>query len=94
MNEWMNNPLLKNMNPKKLQLIKTAAEKSNGKSGKELGNIMMSLIANARKQGLSFTSDEISCILGLMKEGKTKTEQAQIDQMITFARSVMKKNML
>lgn len=82
------------MDPKKLKLIRTASEKAEGKTGKELGNIMMALIVNAKKQGISFTTDEFSCILCLLKEGKTKKEQAEIDHMIDFARSVMKKNML
>lgn len=82
------------MSPQKLQLIKIAAEKSKGKQGKELGSIMMGLIVSAKKQGISYTSDEISCILSIMKEGKTEKEKAEIDHMIEFARSVIKKNML
>lgn len=82
------------MNPKKLKLMKMAAEKADGKTGKELGNVMMALIMNARKQGIQFSSDEISCILSVLKEGKTKKEQDEIDRMIDFARSVMKKSML
>ena len=33
MNDWMNNPAMKNIDPIKLELIKTAASKTSGKSG-------------------------------------------------------------
>jgi hypothetical protein len=35
MNDWMNNPAMKNIDPIKLELIKTAASKTSGKSGKD-----------------------------------------------------------
>ena len=35
-NEWMNNPALKNMDTAKLELIRMAAERTRGKSGKDL----------------------------------------------------------
>ena len=50
MNDWMNNPAMKNIYPIKLELIKTAASKTSGKSGKELAPIMMALISGANKQ--------------------------------------------
>lgn len=79
------------MSPQKLALIQMAAKKSDGKSGRELSHVMMALITGAKKQGIHFTSDEITCILSVIKEGKTKKEQAEIDHMIDFARSFMQK---
>ena len=92
MNEWMNNPNLQNMDPIKLELIKQSAAKASGRSGKELGSVMMSLISGAKKKGIQFQSDEINLILEILKEGKSEKEQAEIDQMINFARSVMNRN--
>ena len=37
MNEWMNNPAMQNMDPIKMELIRTAAAQTQGKSGKEIG---------------------------------------------------------
>ena len=59
MNDWMNNPAMKNIDPIKLELIKTAASKTSGKSGKELAPIMMALISGANKQGIRFTPEEM-----------------------------------
>lgn len=92
MNEWMNNPLLKNMDPAKLELIKMAASQTNGKSGKDLAPILMALITNANKKGIQFTPDEINMILEILKEGKSKEEQAQMDRMIRMVQSMLMKH--
>lgn len=92
MNEWMNHPLLKNMNPMKYNLIQMAATKTAGKSGKELMPIMMALITSANKQGIHFTPDEITLILDIIKEGKTSEEKAQIDSTIQMVKTMLSKN--
>ena len=91
MNEWMNNPAMKNIDPIKLELIQMAASQTAGKSGRDLAPIMMALITNANKKGISFSGDEMSLILEIMKDGKSKDEQAQIDRTINMVNSIMKK---
>ena len=88
MNEWMEHPDLANLDPLKQELIRTAALKAGGKNGKALVPVMMSLIAGANKRGIRFTPDEISLILSVIKEGKSKEEQAQIDQMVQMIRTI------
>ena len=90
MNEWMNNPAMKNIDPVKLELIQMAASQTSGKSGRDLAPVMLALITNANKKGISFTGDEMSLILEILKEGKSKQEQAQIDQTINMVSSIMK----
>ena len=91
MNEWMNNPAMKHIDPRKLELIQMAASQTAGKSGRDLAPIMMALITNANKKGISFSGDEMSLILEIMKDGKSKDEQAQIDRTINMVSSFMKK---
>ena len=91
MNEWMNNPAMNNIDPIKLELIQMAASQTAGKSGRDLAPIMMALITNANKKGISFSGDEMSLILEIMKDGKSKDEQAQIDRTINMVSSFMKK---
>ena len=92
MNEWMNHPLLKNMNPMKYNLIQMAASKTAGKSGKELIPVMMALITNANKQGIQFTPEEMSLILDILKDGKPPEEQAQIDRTVQMVKTAMMKH--
>ena len=54
-NEWINHPDLKNLDPIKLQLIRTAAANAGNKTGKDLAPVMMALISSAGKKGIRFT---------------------------------------
>ena len=92
MNDWMNNPAMKNIDPIKLELIKTAASKTSGKSGKELSPIMMALISGANKQGIRFTPEEMTLILDILKDGKSKEEREQIDRTINMTSSLFRKH--
>ena len=92
MNDWMNNPAMKNIDPIKLELIKTAASKTSGKSGKEWAPIMMALISGANKQGIRFTPEEMTLILDILKDGKSKEEREQIDRTINMASSLFRKH--
>ncbi|MEZ3433128.1 MAG: hypothetical protein K1W34_00560 [Lachnospiraceae bacterium] len=84
MNEWLNHPSMKDMDPLKLELIKNAAKRTEGKSGKSLAPIMMSLITGAQKNGIRFTPDEMTMVISILKEGKSKEEQEQIENMVNM----------
>lgn len=89
--DWLNDPMLKNMDPIKVELIKTAAAQTSGKSGRAPAPVLMTLITNANKKGIRFSPDEISLILELIKEGKTQKEKEQIDRTIQMVISMLKK---
>ena len=91
MNEWMNHPAMKTIDPVKLELIKTAAAQTAGKTGNSLAAVMMALITSANQKGIRFTQEEVSLILEILKDGKTKEEQMQIDRMVKMVTSYMKK---
>ncbi len=79
------------MDPAKLELIKTAASRTSGKSGRELAPIMLALITNANKQGIRFSPDEVTLILEIIKEGKSREEQEQIDRTVEMTSSIFRK---
>lgn len=87
----MNHPAMKNIDPVKLELIKKASGQTAGKSGNALAPVMLSLITAANKKGIRFTPDEMTLILEVLKEGKSKEEQAEIDKTVKMASSYMKK---
>lgn len=91
MNSWMDHPAMNNIDPLKLELIRTASKQTQGKSGKNLAPVMMTLITGANKKGIRFTNDEISLILEILKDGKSAEEKQQIDQMIRMISSYLKK---
>ena len=89
--DWINNPLLKDMDPIKLELIKTATAQTAGKSGNSLAPVLMSLITSANRKGIRFSSEEITLILNILKQGKSPKEQQQIDQTVQMVSSMLKK---
>lgn len=89
-NNWMNHPGLQNMDAVKLDLIRTAAKQTNGKTGNDLAPILFALITNAKKKHIQFTPEEFTIILDVLKEGKTKEEIVQIDKTVNMVRSLLK----
>ncbi|MBM6751812.1 hypothetical protein H6A65_09975 [Mediterraneibacter glycyrrhizinilyticus] len=93
MDEWMNNPALKGIDPAKLELIRMAAARTSGKTGRDLAPVMLALITSANKQGIRFSPEEVSLILDILKEGKSKEEQEQIERTIRMTSSIFQKHM-
>ena len=67
-------------------------QETKGKSGNELAPVMLALITNANRQGLRFNPDEVSLILEVLKEGKSKEEQNQIDRMMEMTKNIFRKH--
>ena len=90
--DWLNSPLLKDMDPIKVELIKTAASQTSGKSGNSLAPVLMTLITSANRKGIRFTTEEISLILSILKDGKSNSEQQQIDRTVQMVSSMLTRN--
>ena len=93
MDEWMNNPALKGIDPAKLELIRMAAARTSGKTGRDLAPVMLALITSANKQGIRFSPEEVSLILDILKEGKSKEEQEQIERTIRMTSCIFQKHL-
>ena len=83
---------MKNIDPAKLELIRMASERTSGKSGRELAPVMLALITSANKQGIRFSPDEMTLILEILKKGKSKEEQEQIDRTVKMTSPIFKKH--
>lgn len=92
MMDWLNDPALKDMDPIKKELFQKAASQLQGKSGNSMASTLMTLITSANRRGVKFTSEEISLILNIMKQGKTNQEKQQIDQMVQMVTNMSKMN--
>ncbi len=90
MNEWMNHPAMETLDPIKLELIKAAAAQTKGKTGNSMATVMMALVTSARKNGVSFSQEEMTLILNILKEGKSEEEKNQIDNMVSMVSNMMK----
>lgn len=87
MNEdWKSDPKLKSIDKSKLDLLQNLAEKGNGKSASDMLPYLMNAASSGKKKGLSFSQNEISSILEVMKTGKTPQETARIDKIVNLMR--------
>lgn len=91
MDNWMNHPSFQKLDPVKQELFKAAAKQTSGKSGKSMAPVMLSIISNANKRGISFTPEDFTLIISILKDGKTENEKRQIDQMVSMIQQ-MKNN--
>ena len=70
-----------------------AAARTSGKTGRDLAPAMLVLITSANKQGIRFSPEEVSLILDILKERKSKEEQEQIERTIRMTSSIFQKHM-
>ena len=89
---WKNHPALAGMDPKKVFLLTKISEKIEGKSEQDILPVLMAAMTSARKQNISFSSQEFEILFSILKEGKSEQEVRQINQTIDFARNVLSKN--
>lgn len=89
----MENPQFLDLDPLKQELIKNAAKQTAGKTGRDLAPIMLTIIMNANKKGIQFTTDEFGLIMELFKNGKNDAEKEQIDRTVEMAKNIFRKNM-
>ena len=89
---WKNHPALAGMDPKKVFLLTKISEKIEGKSEQDILPILMAAMTSARKQNISFSSQEFDILFSILKEGKSEQEVQQINQTINFAQNILSKN--
>lgn len=77
------------MDPKKVFLLTKISEKIEGKTNNDILPILMAAMTSARKQNISFTSEEFDILFSILKEGKSTQEIQQMNQTIDFAKNVL-----
>lgn len=86
--DWKDNPRLNKMDKNKLNLLQSLAEQGNGKSASDMLPFLMGAAAQAKNQGLDFSSQEISTIIEVLKMGKSPQETAKLDRIINLMKMI------
>lgn len=89
---WKSHPALAGMDPRKVFLLTKISEKIEGKPEGDILPVLMAAMTSARKQNISFTTDEFEILFSILKEGKSPQEVQQMNQTIEFARNVLSRN--
>lgn len=87
MKDWKNDPRIEHMDKKKLNILETLTSNIHGQSPKELFPLVMAAIQAAKKQGLSFTEEETSLLIEILKEQQTPEEAKKTEKMLKLFRS-------
>ena len=84
--DWFYDERVQKIAPEKLTLLLRLAEQLDGKtSQKEIMPVIMGAVASANRRNLMFSREEFELIFMIMKEGKSDSEKAQMDDMLNRA---------
>lgn len=78
---WMKDPSLQAIDPRKLEMLLKLTEQGKGKSQKDLLPFLLAAAGQSRKSGISFSSQETDAILEVLKTGKSPAEVQKIEQL-------------
>lgn len=81
--EWMEDELVKDISPAKLNFLEKLFHESHGKSQKELMSMLLPLLKDAKQQGLTFTSTEMNSAIAAIRKHCTAEESAQMDKILS-----------
>ncbi|MCI7812635.1 MAG: hypothetical protein SO016_07765 [Lachnospiraceae bacterium] len=78
---WMNHPNLKNIDKKKLQALWALTNQGAPKSQNDFLPFLMAAASQSKKDGISFSPQEIDTIIEVIKAGKSPEEAQKIDRL-------------
>ena len=75
MDDWMNNPKLKNLDPAKLAMLSYLATEGSKKSRSEMMPFLMSLMNNKGSNGIDFSGEEQNLMLDVLMQQLSPEER-------------------
>lgn len=89
-NDWMNNPLLKDIDPIKLQLLTTLADEGAHKNKNELLPFFMYAMSQAKQKGITFNGPEKELLLDIIMQNLSPEEKKKAETIIKMASTFQK----
>lgn len=88
---WMNNPLLKDIDPVKLQILTSLANEAGTKKSSELMPFFMSAMNQANEKGVNFTSPEKELLTDILLQQLSPQERKKAETIIKMASAFHKR---
>lgn len=79
---WMNDPLLNDLDHRKLDFMQKLVFELNGLSEKERLPFMLALANRAKKENVSFSGEEVDKIITVIKKYSSPEELIKMDKML------------
>lgn len=83
---WMEDELVRDIPKEKLDFLGRLFSEGHGKSQKEMMAYLMPMMAQAKKENLSFSPQEMNAAIAAIKKYSTKDELSQIDKILSKAK--------
>jgi len=83
--QWMNDPSIKDISPKKLEFLEKMFRETQGKSQKELMALLIPMMKKARQENLSFTPSEMNAAILAIKKYSSPEEVSKMDELLAKA---------
>ncbi len=84
--DWMSDPLVKDIPPRKLEFLGQMFAEGRGKSQKEMMAFMMPMMKKAKQENLTFTPQEMSAAIAAIRKYSSADELKQIDKILEKAK--------
>lgn len=86
----INNPSLRHIDPKKLQLIQTLADQAGSKKQDEILPYFLAVHQKANALGITFNDEETELILEVLKPKMSPEDIKKIDMILNFTKMMKK----
>jgi len=78
-NSWVNNPKLRNVDPRKLAVLKELMKQAEGKSMEQLLPLLITANKRLQQMNLTFTKEESEIMLDILTKNMSPKERAQFE---------------
>lgn len=84
---WMDDDLVKDIPPKKIEFLEKLFREGHGKNQKEMMRYLMPMMQKARQENLSFTPQEVNAAIAAIKKYSSEEELQKIDNILEKAKN-------
>ena len=79
---WMDDELVKEISPQKLDFLGRMFAEGHGKSQKEMMAFIMPMLKKAKQENLTFTPQEMNAAIAAIRKHSSQEELQKIDQIL------------
>lgn len=79
---WMDDELVRDISPRKLDFLEKMFQEGHGKSKKEMLAFLMPMMKKAKQENLTFTPAEMNAAITAIRKYSTKEELKKIDEIL------------
>lgn len=83
-NDWMNDESLKNIESYKLQFLQALVFESSNLKKEQMLPFLMAVMKRGKEKNVSFSEDEISAIVAVLRKSATPEELSKIEKIMAL----------